>query len=145
MLARCRRPQVTCFLSYVQYRPTTNTAILWKSGHTKGKSKRRKLRKWILLLYSLYKQWWIQRNHHKKEIKVERRKIEEMNQIGLYYMEVPQGNFLCSYLKQPQMSFFSSFLIQNQWKGWCNRSCLGMLVPVGVGRRFGNSEGWWIQ
>jgi hypothetical protein len=42
--------KAVCFLSYVEYRPNTNTAILWKTGHAKGKShmrgggKRRKLR-----------------------------------------------------------------------------------------------------
>jgi hypothetical protein len=33
---RCRRPKVIYFLSYVEYRPKTNTAILWKEGHSKG-------------------------------------------------------------------------------------------------------------
>jgi heme/copper-type cytochrome/quinol oxidase subunit 3 len=39
----------------------TNTTILWKTGHTKGghiqekEGKRRKLRGWIWLMYSLYK------------------------------------------------------------------------------------------
>jgi hypothetical protein len=27
-LARCRRPKVACFLSYVEYRPNKNTEIL---------------------------------------------------------------------------------------------------------------------
>jgi hypothetical protein len=26
------------FSSYVEYRPNTNAAILWKTGHTKGRS-----------------------------------------------------------------------------------------------------------
>jgi hypothetical protein len=43
-------------------------------------------------------------------------------------VEVPQGNSLCSYLKQQQqqknvISFFS--LVQNQKIGGKNRSCLG--------------------
>jgi hypothetical protein len=46
-------------------------------------------------------------------------------------MEKPQGNSLCSYLKQPETSFFSSFLIQIG-----EQEVLGGrgLVPVG-GRR----------
>jgi hypothetical protein len=39
------------------------------------------------------------------------------------YMEVPQGNFLCSYLEQAKMSLF--FLLQNwktvRWNGYCLR------------------------
>jgi hypothetical protein len=47
-------------------------------------------------------------------------------------MEIQQGNSMCSYLKQPKISFFSSsLLIQNQRTGGLNRSCLGVLVPVG--------------
>jgi hypothetical protein len=55
-LVRFRRPKVTCFLSYVKYRLNTNTAVLWKTGHTKGghiwegEYKRRKLRRWIWLM-----------------------------------------------------------------------------------------------
>jgi hypothetical protein len=36
-LARCRRPKVACFLSYVEYKSNTNTSILWDTGHTKGR------------------------------------------------------------------------------------------------------------
>jgi hypothetical protein len=45
-------------------------------------------------------------------------------------MKVPQGNSLCSYLKQSKKSFSSSFLIQNQRTGEQNRSYLGELVSV---------------
>jgi hypothetical protein len=40
---------------------------------------------------------------------------------------MPQGNSLCSYLKQAKMSLFSFsfFLIQNQRTEEQNRSCLG--------------------
>jgi hypothetical protein len=27
-----------CFLLYVEYRPNTNTVILWKTGHAMGRS-----------------------------------------------------------------------------------------------------------
>jgi hypothetical protein len=37
-LARLRRLKATCFLSYVEYRPSINTAILWNTGHTAGRS-----------------------------------------------------------------------------------------------------------
>jgi hypothetical protein len=37
-LARFRRPKATCFLSYVEYRPNTNTAMLCKTNHAKGRS-----------------------------------------------------------------------------------------------------------
>jgi hypothetical protein len=37
-LARFRKPKVICFISYVEYRPNTNTAILRKTGHAKGRS-----------------------------------------------------------------------------------------------------------
>jgi hypothetical protein len=35
-LVRLRRPKIACSLSYVDYRPTRNTAILSDMGHTKG-------------------------------------------------------------------------------------------------------------
>jgi hypothetical protein len=31
-------PKAACFLSYVEYRPNTNAAILQKTGHTKRRS-----------------------------------------------------------------------------------------------------------
>jgi hypothetical protein len=57
-------------------------------------------------------------------------------------MEVPQGNSLCSYLKQAKMSLFSFsfFLKQNQGTGGQNKSCLGEMIPVGAGRRLGNGK-----
>jgi hypothetical protein len=33
-----QKPKVSCFLSYMEYRPNTNIATLWKTGYTKGKS-----------------------------------------------------------------------------------------------------------
>jgi hypothetical protein len=62
-------------------------------------------------------------NHHKKGIKVERRKLE-MNQCGLeyIYMEMSQGNSLYSYLKQ-KCHFFSFTKSENRMAE--NRSCLG--------------------
>jgi hypothetical protein len=35
---RLRRPKAACSLSYVDYRPKTIAAILWDTGHTKGRS-----------------------------------------------------------------------------------------------------------
>jgi hypothetical protein len=37
-LARLRKSKDAHFLSCVEYRPNTNTAMLWKTGHAKGKS-----------------------------------------------------------------------------------------------------------
>jgi hypothetical protein len=34
---RLRRPKAPCSPSYVDYRPKTNTAILWDKGHSKGR------------------------------------------------------------------------------------------------------------
>jgi membrane-associated PAP2 superfamily phosphatase len=48
-------------LSYVEYRPNTNSATLWKTGHAKGgyiwvgEVKRRKLRRWIWGWFTLYR------------------------------------------------------------------------------------------
>jgi hypothetical protein len=36
-LSRLRRPKATCSHSYVDYEPTTNAAVLWDTGHTKGR------------------------------------------------------------------------------------------------------------
>jgi hypothetical protein len=36
-LIRLRRPKTTYSLSYVNYKPKTNAAILWDAGHTKRK------------------------------------------------------------------------------------------------------------
>jgi hypothetical protein len=35
---RLRRPKATCSVSYEDYRPKTNAALLWDMGHTKGRS-----------------------------------------------------------------------------------------------------------
>jgi hypothetical protein len=34
MLTRLRRPKISCFPSYVDYRPKTNAVILLDMGHT---------------------------------------------------------------------------------------------------------------
>jgi hypothetical protein len=36
-LVRRRRAKATCSPSYVNYRPKTNTAVLWDMGHTMGR------------------------------------------------------------------------------------------------------------
>jgi hypothetical protein len=36
-LAKLRKPKATCSLSYADYRPIINAAILWDMGHTKGR------------------------------------------------------------------------------------------------------------
>jgi hypothetical protein len=47
-LASFRRPKVTYFLSYVEYRTNTNTAILWKTGYAKeGPIRWEMLKEWI--------------------------------------------------------------------------------------------------
>jgi hypothetical protein len=52
------------------------------------------------------------------KVKEEKRGAESNQAIIHRYMEAPQGNSLCSYLKQPKISFSSSsFLIQNQRTG----------------------------
>jgi hypothetical protein len=48
----------SCSLSFVEYRPNTNVAILWNTGHTKGRSHMRgigKIRTWIGLMYPVFK------------------------------------------------------------------------------------------
>jgi hypothetical protein len=57
--ARFRRPKATCFLSYMDYEPNINTAILLKQAILRGghiwenEGKTRELRQ-IWLMYSLY-------------------------------------------------------------------------------------------
>jgi hypothetical protein len=36
-LVRLRRPKAACSPSYADYRSTTNAALLWDTGHTKGR------------------------------------------------------------------------------------------------------------
>jgi hypothetical protein len=36
-LVRLRRPKPACSSSYTDYRPKTNTAILWDMGHMNGR------------------------------------------------------------------------------------------------------------
>jgi hypothetical protein len=31
-----QKPKSLMFFSYVEYKPNTNTAILWRTGHAKG-------------------------------------------------------------------------------------------------------------
>jgi hypothetical protein len=60
-LARFRRSKGICSPSYVDYRPKTNTAIIWDTGCTKGRLRMA----WIgqgketktlnVLMYSLYR------------------------------------------------------------------------------------------
>jgi hypothetical protein len=73
-----------------------------------------------------------------KGTKVERRKIQKMNQIRLQYiyiyMEMSQGNLLCSYLKQAKMSFLFSFIIFKNRR--VDPVLPGGLVTVGAGRRW---------
>jgi hypothetical protein len=38
-----QKAKVTCFLSYVEYRPNTNASVLWNIGHIKGRSHRREV------------------------------------------------------------------------------------------------------
>jgi hypothetical protein len=67
-LARFRRPKAACSLSYVEYRPNKNAAILWNTGHTKRRSHTGgigKLRTGIELIYSLSKNDY--RNHKPTE------------------------------------------------------------------------------
>jgi PP-loop superfamily ATP-utilizing enzyme len=37
-VSQAQKPKAACFLSYVEYRPNTNTEILRKIGHAKGRS-----------------------------------------------------------------------------------------------------------
>jgi hypothetical protein len=37
-IIQVQKTKAACFLSCVEYRPNTNTSILSKTGHTKGKS-----------------------------------------------------------------------------------------------------------
>jgi hypothetical protein len=56
-LVRFRKSKSTYFLSYVEYRPNTNAAVLQKIGHAKGGhiwGKEGKKR-WIWLMSFLYK------------------------------------------------------------------------------------------
>jgi hypothetical protein len=52
-------------------------------------------------------------------------------------MEIPQGNFLCSYLKKTKISFV--FLLQNQRNSRTEQVLSGGLIPV-EGRRGGERE-----
>jgi hypothetical protein len=59
-LARFRKPKAACLLLYVEHRPDTQEyhekQVTLRGGHIqKGEDKRRKLRRGICLMYSLYK------------------------------------------------------------------------------------------
>jgi hypothetical protein len=143
----------------MEYRPNTNVAILWNTGHTKGRSCTEgvgKLRTWIWLIYSLYKNEY--KNLKLAETTI-RKGLEEINQLGLWhtyiyiyiYMEISQGNSLCSYLylKQAKMFFILSFLfflLQN-WRtgGWKNSCPEGRAGTSGRGKWWGKRVGGWIQ
>jgi hypothetical protein len=62
----------------------------------------------------------------------------EPNQALIHiYMEVSQGNSLCSYLKQEKMSFFSC-IFYTKLENWReNKSCLGDLITSGRSREDG--------
>jgi hypothetical protein len=36
-VSQAQRPKIACSPSYVDYRPKTNAAVLWDTGHTKGR------------------------------------------------------------------------------------------------------------
>jgi hypothetical protein len=52
-----------------------------------------------------------------------------------------QGNSPCSYLKQTKMSFLFSFTKLENRKAEEVLPCVGGVVPVGEGRRWGKGEG----
>jgi hypothetical protein len=54
-------------------------------------------------------------------------------------MELPQGNSLCSYLKQTKMSFFSFAKSENKR---AEQVLSGGLGPVRGERRWGKDVGW---
>jgi hypothetical protein len=69
--------------------------------------------------------------------KVERRKIDEMNQFR--FMEMSQGNSLCSSLKQTKMSFFSFTKSENG--GRAVQSLPEEMVPMRGRRRWRKGMG----
>jgi hypothetical protein len=72
------------------------------------------------------------------EQKQESSSLEPNRAVIHIYVEVSQGNFLCSYLKQAKLSFFFLFYKFREQEGtgrWI-RSCLGELESVGEGRRW---------
>jgi hypothetical protein len=56
------------------------------------------------------------------------------------YMEMSQGNFLCSCLKLTKLSIFFS-LLQSQRTGGKNRSCMGEVGTSGRGDEVGKGYG----
>jgi hypothetical protein len=73
----------------------------------------------------------------KKGTKVERRKIEEPNQAIIHmYMELPQENSLCNYLKHAKCYFFFLSFAKSENKRE-EQVLPGRLIKVGVVRRWG--------
>jgi hypothetical protein len=72
-------------------------------------------------------------------ISEKKNKGEPIQVIIHIYMEMSQGNSLCSCHKQAKNGFL--FLIYNWRTGGQNRSCLEGLVPMGGGRRWGEGVG----
>jgi hypothetical protein len=92
-LARFRRPKAACFLSYVEYRPNTNTAVLWKIGHAKGKTQEGSYKK-VNIVDVLSIQEWIQifkpvETTIRKGLR-QKNRDEPIRAIIHIYMEVPQ-------------------------------------------------------
>jgi hypothetical protein len=55
-LVRIRKPNATCFLSYVEYKLNTNACNMIRKGHIlESEDKGRKLKRSIWLIYFLYK------------------------------------------------------------------------------------------
>jgi hypothetical protein len=113
-LVRFWTPKAAWFLSQVEYGANTNVAILWKTGHIMGRSQMRgggeygwyTLYTWMSIdLLNCLKQPQERDWSRKKK----NRGNEPNRVITHMYMEVPQGNSLCSYLKQAKMSFFFPF------------------------------------
>jgi hypothetical protein len=148
-LARLRRPKATCSLLYVEYRPNTNIAILWHTGHHKGRSCRKgvvKLRTWTKLIYPLFKNEYrnlrVTETTIRNGLKGEWRKLDEVKLIGVTIhkdMEISQGNSLCSYLyvKLKCIVFhfiFSLFCPTKSEEGRTNSAQWGGLASVGEER-----------
>jgi hypothetical protein len=56
------------------------------------------------------------------------------------YMEVPQGNSLCSYLKQAKMSFLLSFFAESENR-WAERVLPGGVDTNGMEEEVGKGSG----
>jgi hypothetical protein len=100
---------------FIQVQQYYETLVTLRGGHTReGEGKRRKLRWWTWLIYSLYKNEY--RNLKAAETTIRKgptrmKKIRGDKPIEVIthtHTEVSQGNSLCSYLylKQAKMSHF---------------------------------------